>query len=523
MESSAHRIATVRTTSASKQRRSGMTDIQRSVRANLFANVAGQAWAASMTLAFTPVYLHHVGAEGYGLIGFFAIIQACLSLLDLSIGQTLSREIAQATASTERDRTGRALLRSCEWVCALGAVAFAVAVWSASDWLADHWIGLQAISHGEAAQAIAFMGVAVGVRALEGLYRGVLIGSQRHDVLNAATAFVATIRWGGAAAALTWLDAGIAGFFLWQVLSSFVAVALLAVLSYGLLKPAACPVAPTWRALAPVCRFSRNLLLTGVLAIALTQADKLVLSHHLRLEDFGHYSIAVLASNALYYLVGPVTQTFSPRLAALAAQDQQARLHDTYHLGAQVLSALLFPTALSMVVFAEPLLRAWTQDAHTAAVAAPILSVLAAGTLLNGLMGMPHMLQLAHGWAALAMRINATAACLYIPAVLVLAPRYGMPAAALLWLVLHALTLILGAYSMHQRILVGHLLHWYGKDLLCPALAAGAVVLCSALLHPTGLTRLAEGAWFILTNVCAMGASALACQSIRQRMRTLVR
>ena len=54
----------------------------------------GQGWTAIMGIIFIPFYIKYLGIELYGLVGFFAILQAWFLLIDMGIVPTLSREMA---------------------------------------------------------------------------------------------------------------------------------------------------------------------------------------------------------------------------------------------------------------------------------------------------------------------------------------------------------------------------------------------------------------------------------------------
>ena len=81
---------------------------------NLIANFLGQGWTALMGLAFIPLYIKYLGMEAYGLIGLFALLQAWLSLLDMGMTPTLSREMARFTGGSHSAQSIRDLLRSIE-------------------------------------------------------------------------------------------------------------------------------------------------------------------------------------------------------------------------------------------------------------------------------------------------------------------------------------------------------------------------------------------------------------------------
>lgn len=52
---------------------------------NLASNFAGKAWTALMSLAFLLVYVRYLGIEAYGLVGFFATLQATPQRHDPSV------------------------------------------------------------------------------------------------------------------------------------------------------------------------------------------------------------------------------------------------------------------------------------------------------------------------------------------------------------------------------------------------------------------------------------------------------
>ena len=106
--------------------------------------------------------------------------------------------------------------------------------------------------------------------------------------------------------------------------------------------------------------------------------------------------------------------------------------------------------------------------------AAPLVVLLALGTMCNGLMTMPYMLQLAHGWTGLAVRMNLAAVFLILPILLWAVPRYGAMGAAMAWLLLNASYVLIGAQLMYRRLLPTLKWRWYERAVFRP-LAAGSV------------------------------------------------
>src|SRR5260221_1213459 len=102
------------------------------VRRNVVANVAGKGWAALLSLAVVPIYIHFLGIEAFGLIGFFLSLMAILSLLDLGLGTALNRQFAQYSAQSGKAQEMRDLFRTLEVIyCSIGfsiSVAMSVLV-----------------------------------------------------------------------------------------------------------------------------------------------------------------------------------------------------------------------------------------------------------------------------------------------------------------------------------------------------------------------------------------------------------
>src|SRR5258705_10176943 len=112
---------------------------------NIIANIAGRGWAALMALAFVPLYIKFLGVEAYGLIGFFAMLQASFQVLDLGLSQTMNREMARYSTLPEKAGEARDLVRTMEvgyW--AIGTFIGA-AILASSPFIAGHWIKSGAI------------------------------------------------------------------------------------------------------------------------------------------------------------------------------------------------------------------------------------------------------------------------------------------------------------------------------------------------------------------------------------------
>lgn len=248
---------------------------------------------------------------------------------------------------------------------------------------------------------------------------------------------------------------------------------------------------------------------TTLLVLLLMQVDKIILSRILSLEMFGYYILAGTVASVLYQLTAPITQAYYPRFTELVTKEDIPGLITIYHQAAQLISVLVVPAALILVFFGERLLTVWTGDESLAHNVAPLMALLALGTMLNSLMHIPYMLTLAYGWPGFAVRQNTVAVLLLVPAILWAAPRYGAIGAAWIWIILNAGYVLIGIHFMHARLLPKEKWRWYGKDVALPGLTSAIAALLCWLAEPSGGSRLAEFVWLLTSGVIMVAVAWL--------------
>ncbi|OFE11754.1 polysaccharide biosynthesis protein [Pseudohongiella acticola] len=493
------------------------------IQRNLIANYLGQGWVALMGLAFIPLYIRYLGIEAYGLIGLFAVLQAWLSLLDMGMTPTLNREMARFTGGAHSSESILDLLRSIEVVAITVALLLALGIWAGSDWLASDWLRAETLSADVVAQAFVIMGVVTSLRFVEGIYRSCIIGLQHQVHYNVINSCFATLRGFGALVVVGWISPTIEAFFIWQGVVSLLTLCVLGAFTYRLIPKSVRSGRFSIQALQGISRFAGGMLGITFLTLLLTQIDKILLSKILTLSEYGYYSLAAVVASALYMLTGPITQAWFPRLSELHATDNQAELIRKYHQGAQLVSVLMGSAAIVLIIFSEDVLQLWTQDHLLAERGSILLSILALGNLLNGLMWMPYQTQLAHGWTDLATRINLVSVIFIVPAILWVTPLYGAEGAAWIWVCLNAGYLLIGIHLMYRRILTEEKWRWYRFDILQPLLAATGVASISAWVMPDSLTWQVQLLWLSASSVTTLVASAMSSQYVRAALITKIK
>lgn len=484
------------------------------LRVNILSNYAGQLWMAAMGVAFLPVYTRILGMEAFGLVGLMLSFQSISQLFDFGIGGATNRELSRRAHDPELADGARDLVRSSEIVIWLLAVAVGIAIWTCSGLMADHWLHLRSLERGATRHAITIMGVTIALLWPSAFYANCLSGLERQPALNVINALFATLRYAGVLPIL-WSDPSLAAFLWWYALvgaaqSLTTAIMVWRALPYGH-RPA------QWSAieLRDSSRFAGGLFTIGLLAMGVSQLDRLSIASLRPLAELGYYTLAISIAAGLGRMVLPMFNALFPRLSRLVVKGDEDGVRGLYHLSNQCLAVVVAAIALILMVFSRDVLFLWTGSQVVAANVAMPMAILVAGSALNGLMNIPYALQLANGWTRLATGMNATSLLLGIPFCLWVVPRYGITGAACLWLLANLASVVAGIPLMHRRLLRGEMARWYLHDVLPPFLAATVAAMTLKLLLPP-LPRTIPGiAMLALASFATLILSALASKSIR--------
>ncbi|MGA7437405.1 MAG: oligosaccharide flippase family protein [Luteibacter sp.] len=479
------------------------------MRTNIVTNYAGQGWIALMSVAFIPVYVRMLGSEAFGLVGIMLSLQAISTLLDLGMGGVLNRELARRSHSDVLARGNATLVRTLEWIVWPLAVLIGLIIVALSATIQGHWLHAEHLAPADIQHAIVLIGWAVAALWPTSFYINGLSGLERQPLLNAVSAGFATVRSGGAVVAMLTWGPRIDVFLAWHVATNLINSGTMALLLWRCLPPANHPRF-AMHELRSSGRFAGGLLIITILAVALSQLDRLVISHVMPLSELGFYTVAVSVVGGFGRLIQPMFNAMYPRFSRLVAQGLDDVLTELYHLGNQLLAVVVFATAWMLIVFAQDLLYLWTGQADIAAHVANPLRILVAAAAINGLINLPYALQLAHGWTRLTIVTNLACLVVGIPYAVWATENHGLVGAATIGLGVNLASFLVNIPVMHSRLLRGEFRTYLLADVVPAGVVAGVLaVSAKALLGD--VPRTASGISFLMMAGVVCAAITAAC------------
>ncbi|WP_225775413.1 lipopolysaccharide biosynthesis protein [Pseudomonas sp. Marseille-Q5115] len=425
----------------------------RSIFRNTTLNYVGQAYTLLIGIVIMPFYLSHLGAEVYGLIGFYTVLQTWLQLLDVGLSPSLVRQIAHHQhAGNEGCREGGWLLRSFELIFLPLALLTVVAVYLGSPWIAAHWLNAQALDTSTIVQCITLMGWMVALRLYATLYKSGLQGLEMHAWLNGANVVITTLRYFGGLFLVAVVSQDALVFFKFQLCVAVIETLIFASKAYSRLPTPRWWSGFNWALVKPIVPFALSLSFTSVLWIVLTQLDKILLSERLLLTEYGYFSLVALMTTGILMLINPLVQTLLPRMTVLLAEGRDKDMHQLYLAASRFTCTLLFPLASVMAVHAGDLLYAWSGDRAAADWGRPILFWYALGSAIMAASTFQYHLQYAYGQIRLHVWYSVISAAVTVPVMVLAIDSCGALGAAAAWFVLRLLSFAIWPRVVHHHL-----------------------------------------------------------------------
>lgn len=484
-----------------------------SLRWNIFANYVGQIYITLIGIIMVPIYLRYLGAEAYGLVGFYTMLQTWFMMLDAGLTPTMARETACYRGGATDPLVLRRFLRFLEIVFSLtGLVGGLGIVWGAA-YIASHWLKIRQLNVQEVQNSIMLMaGIAV-LRWVCELYRGVINGFERMVWLNSTGVIFATARSVLVVPFFWVVGARPFSYFVFQFFIVMIETVVITRYAYRWIPEVAIGSMFDWdwKPLLSILKFSLGIALMGVVYVLITQLDKLVLSKILPLHEYGYYTLGVIVAGGISLLGGPIGGAVMPRLTRLSAAGQDAKLFSLYCDATQMVALITTPAALVMICFAESLLWAWTGNREIAAHSAVVLRLYAIGNAVWVLSAFPYYLQFAKGDLKFHIMGNIINVSILVPMLIWATYNYGVIGAGVVWFGLNTAYFLAWVPLIHRHFQPGLHLRWLVMDLGPMFILMGLGALGVWRWVSSGQTRIqvllvGGGVYILLVSLGALGS-----------------
>lgn len=388
---------------------------------NTLFNLVGRLWVIGGNLLLTPLILSYLGQDRFAIWTLFWSLTFYFFLLDLGLGPSLVKHLAQFQANGEPDSINRAVTTI--FCLYLGAsLVLLVVLWPAMEWLAARL----SLPEGLLPEATLTFRAGLVVLLIMNLitpFDAVLKGFQRMDLTNLTLMLVSipnvlgsyvVLRQGWGLQGLVMIAGAV---FLLQLL-----------LLVGFAKQTFPALAFKWRHLdgavvGTLLRYGSRLQIPRLADLISSQADKILLGLFLPIRYVTFYDLGAKVSTVLHDLPNVLVGAVLPAASELAGREDHRRLWLLYERGTKYLLLVSLPILVGIWLTAHLILQIWlghvSTDVHRAVL------FLSTGYWATISVGMVTTLGAGLGWVGPLMRVGLFQSALNLGLSLVLILSFG--------------------------------------------------------------------------------------------------
>lgn len=341
-------------------------------------NAAGRGLPLLLALALTPVLVHQMGIERWGLFTLALALVGVFGVFDLGVGAALTRALA---ARSDTGGKAEATELAGAAISALGLLSalLAAMAFAAMPWLVERGLNTPPALQAEAVAAFRLLSLAAPLVVVNAALWGALAAHQRFREANLVTIPVAVMYYlGPVLVLLVWKS-------LVGVILALVLCRLANTICYLWLArrdlPGLRPMAPRWRLVGPLVRMGGWMSASGILTQALLYADRFLVGALLTLSAVAFYATPLDLVMRMWILPVAVAQALLPAMASAYGSHPGATA-GLLRRGALLVATLVMPACLVLVAAGPEILRLWL-GVEFAAGGGRVLQILSVGIFFS--------------------------------------------------------------------------------------------------------------------------------------------
>ncbi len=334
-----------------------MPKLPRRFRRSVLTNYLNTATTAVVALVMTPVLVHGLGTEAYGIWVLAGSLALYLELLEFGFGLATVKFVAHHSSLNDRPGLVRVVATSF-WILAVpGVIALVLGAGIALAF--SHIFTVPADLETAAAVVVLVIAFDLALSIPSDTFGGTLLGLQRFDLVN-GTLMVVLV-----AQAVSWFLVLEAGGGLVELAVVTVALSLLGQLARYLLARRLVPGISVARRyfdrelVRPLAGLSAWLAISQTSLLVIQRLDVVIVGVVLGVRAAAVYAVGQKLAFAVERFVMPTVKMFFPWSSELAAREDEPGLRSSLLTGTRLSLAVGAPLCLALILFAEPVIHAW--------------------------------------------------------------------------------------------------------------------------------------------------------------------
>lgn len=423
------------------------------------------------------MFISNLGVDGYGLYSVFGVMLSCLTILDFGIPQYILKiSGTSARVGFEEEKLANYLPVAIKFLVASSAVAVFVSLLYGSTVLSGK---TEIYGYSSTDVFILTIVIAAGISSkyFENLYGNVLLGLNSQLYYNTVVLLGNILKYGGGVFLLLFVSKSATILLVIVVLVSiftsllFFKKLILEIPNIDILN-------------RENCSFSYKQILNGsipfwfasIIAIALMQSDKLLLSYLVDLKSFGYYMFSWNMSSMIILLTIPINQYLFPKVCGHIASNDTESLKKLIHISTQCVTILFGSITFSIIFNLDFILGLWLNDQDIIRSISPVIRILMVANLLAAIVSIPLQTTLASQSITKILKLNCFILPFYLLILYYLVKEFEIEGAAFSWLLLYVFYILFSVKFTAINAIEITLMSWYIRDIAIPIFSTVPII-----------------------------------------------
>lgn len=389
-------------------------------------NFLGQALPLVVGLAATPMLIHRLGTDKFGVLTLAWIIVGYFTLFDFGLGRALTKLIAEKLSDGSKSGIPTLFWTGLFSIGLLGFLG-AVALAALTPWLTTHFLKIPIPILPEATSAFFCLSVGLPIVIITAGLQGVLAGYQRFASFAAVRVVTGVWTFLGPLVALVFTKNLVTIF--WMLVGGRAVACIVSLWLCFRVDPNLRH--PSWAAdvVRPLVSFGGWMTVTNVVGPLMMYLDRFVIGAFLSMTAVAYYAtpydVAIRLLIIPTSLLGVLFPAFSASLAV--NRPHAGRL---FERAISFLFVLMYPITLVLVAFSRDGLNLWLGSGF-AQHSAPVLQWIVFGVFINSLGMVPFGSIQADGRPDITAKLHLTELPIYLAFLWFLLKKWGVEGAAI--------------------------------------------------------------------------------------------
>jgi O-antigen/teichoic acid export membrane protein len=417
---------------------------------NILSGVFSKLVSLVLSLLFVPIFFKSLGNESYGMIGVMTMILSGLGLLDLGLGNILSKELAQRKVANSMSNS-LSLIQSIEWLYFTIGVFIFIFLLSSSFLVVPFWFKSREFSSVSISLIFILISGVIFVQWPISLYNSGLFGLGKQVQANMYATIFSILKTVGAYICLLFFGKTIYVFLFWMLFVNALNTIVLWI-QFRLSLPTSSESSfINWRSLSEIKKMTFGFSILGFMVFILTDIDKLIISKLLTLNDYGLYSLIFVIVTSFQLISTTLKNAFFPDIAKDVLAHRPFSKFSRFNFYTKFFNFILIPISIYLYVFAIDILVLWTGDPILSQSLCEAFQWLILGSMFNGIMYTANNYLLAMEKFIFLIKTYAISIIFFLPAVYFLTKYYGIEGACFSWFILNGSLFVFILFAMQLK------------------------------------------------------------------------